>query len=214
MSLLRLMDGRLRWVLVFWLFVLSAVAYLDRVNVSIAAHSIQTAHQLSNVQLGWVFSAFVAGYALFQAPGGRLADRFGPRVVIGLGVAWWSVFTTLTALVPAGAAFPLAMLIAVRFLLGAGEAVIYPAANRMVANWIPSAVRGLDMKSSAAYSMLPFLAMAICSPLGGWISDRIAGRHGKRAGRCGVAAFGLDVGSLAWFAVDPYASLDDSAQMD
>jgi ACS family glucarate transporter-like MFS transporter len=316
-----LMNERLRWMLVFWLFVLSATAYLDRVNVSIAARAIQEEYRISNVELGWVFSAFVAGYALFQAPGGRLADRFGPRWVIGLGALWWSVFTVLTALVPTGAGFSLAMLVSVRFLLGAGEAVIYPSANRMVANWIPTAerglangvifagvgvgagitpplivyvmlhhgwrwsfytcalvgvcvgyiwyllardtprshprmgarelarieagipdsnapartlgwgaiagdrnllaitasyftvgyaayifhtwfftyltrVRGLDLKSSAVYSMLPFLAMAIGSPLGGGISDRIAARYGKRAGRCGVAAVSMALGAV------------------
>jgi ACS family glucarate transporter-like MFS transporter len=34
---------------------------------------------LSDIQLGWAFSSFVLGYALFQAPGGRMADRFGAR---------------------------------------------------------------------------------------------------------------------------------------
>ena len=65
------------------MFVISAIAYLDRVNISIAGHSIQQEFHLDNIQLGWVFSAFVAGYALFQAPGGRLADRFGPRKILG-----------------------------------------------------------------------------------------------------------------------------------
>src|SRR5262249_48347139 len=52
-------------------------------------------------------------------------------------------------------------------------------------------VRGLDLKASALYAMLPFLAMAVCSPLGGWIGDRMSKRHGKRAGRRGVALVGL-----------------------
>ena len=56
----------IRWLLVFWMFVMSAIAYLDRVNLSIAAKSITDEFHLSNVQLGWVFSAFVLGYALFQ----------------------------------------------------------------------------------------------------------------------------------------------------
>ena len=72
------LGNRTRWALIGWMFAISAIAYLDRVNISIAGHSIQREFRLDNVQLGWVFSAFVAGYALFQAPGGRLADRFGP----------------------------------------------------------------------------------------------------------------------------------------
>src|ERR1039458_9707301 len=95
------LRGRVRWVLIFWMFVISAIAYLDRVNISIAGHFIQEEFHLSNVQLGWVFSAFVLGYALFQAPGGRLADRFGPRRILLLAAVWWAIFTSLTALVPA-----------------------------------------------------------------------------------------------------------------
>jgi len=64
-----LFHGRLRWVLIFWMFAISAIAYLDRVNISIAGSSIEREFHLEHLQLGWVFSAFVLGYALFQAPG-------------------------------------------------------------------------------------------------------------------------------------------------
>ena len=79
----------IRWLLVFWLFVLSAVAYLDRVNLSIAGAKISDEFGVSNVRLGFVFSAFLLGYALFQTPAGWLADRFGPRRVLTAGVIWW-----------------------------------------------------------------------------------------------------------------------------
>ena len=92
---------RVRWFLVFWLFVLSAVSYLDRVNISIAGGAIVDAYHLTEVQLGNVFSALLAGYAVFQVIGGQLADSFGPRRVLTVGVVWWGVFTGLTALVPA-----------------------------------------------------------------------------------------------------------------
>jgi ACS family glucarate transporter-like MFS transporter len=136
-------TSRVRWFLVFWLFILSAVSYLDRVNISIAGGSIAEAYHLSDVQLGKVFSAMLVGYALFQTAGGRLADRFGPRRVLAGGVAWWGIFTALTALVPAKIASALFIFVAVRFLLGAGEAVIYPSANQFVARWIPTTERGI-----------------------------------------------------------------------
>jgi ACS family glucarate transporter-like MFS transporter len=59
-----------------------------------------------------------------------------------------------------------------------------------------SKVRGLNLKSSAAYSMLPFLAMATCSPLGGWIADMLTKRYGKRVGRCGVAVFAIALAAV------------------
>jgi len=136
-------TSNVRWFLVFWLFILSAVSYLDRVNISIAGGSIAEAYHLSDVQLGKVFSAMLVGYALFQTVGGRLADRYGPRRVLAGGVAWWGIFTALTALVPANIAGAIYVFVVVRFLLGAGEAVIYPSANQFIARWIPTAERGI-----------------------------------------------------------------------
>src|ERR1700752_4857491 len=323
---------RVRWLLVFWLFVLSAVSYLDRVNISIAGGAIVDAYHLTDVQLGKVFSALVAGYALFQPVGGYFADRFGPRRVLTGGVVWWGVFTALTALVPANLSGALLLFVGVRFLLGAGEAVIYPAANQFVTRWIPvrergiangwifagvgagagltpplityfmvhygwrssfwvcaligllagaiwyfaardipaehpqvsaselsviqsglttspvnsqslhnatdsvkvlvpwkrvmrtrevwavtisyfcygyvawiffswfyrylAKVRGLDLKASAFYSMLPFLAMLLCCLLGGTINDRLTKWHGPRVGRCGLAAVAIAVAGI------------------
>lgn len=136
-------TSHIRWLLVLWLFLLSAVSYLDRVNISVAAGSIADEYHLTDVQLGRVFSALLVGYAAFQTIGGRLADQFGPRRVLTAGVLWWGVFTALTALVPANIGGAFWSLIAVRFLLGAGEAVIYPSANHFIARWIPVRERGI-----------------------------------------------------------------------
>jgi len=135
--------GRVRWVLVFWLFVLGAVSFLDRVNISVAGMALAQEYHLSQVRLGTIFSAFLIGYALFQTPGGWLADKFGPRYVLTIGVAWWGIFTAMTASLPSQIAGALTYLILIRLLLGAGEAIIYPASNRFVSQWIPSQERGL-----------------------------------------------------------------------
>jgi ACS family glucarate transporter-like MFS transporter len=135
--------GRVRWYLVFWLFVLGAVSFLDRVNISIAGMALAQEYHLSQVRLGTIFSAFLIGYALFQTPGGWLADKFGPRYVLTIGVAWWGIFTALTASLPSQIAGALTYLILIRLLLGAGEAIIYPASNRFVSQWVPSQERGL-----------------------------------------------------------------------
>jgi len=129
--------------MVFWLFVLGAVSYLDRVNISIAGSAMADQYHLSQIRLGSIFSAFLLGYAAFQTPGGWLADKLGPRYVLTLGVAWWGAFTALTASLPASLAGAFFYLIAIRFLLGTGEAIIYPASNRFVSQWIPSQERGL-----------------------------------------------------------------------
>src|SRR5712691_8763817 len=136
-------SSHVRWFLIFWLFVLSAVSFLDRVNISIASNSIVEQYGFNNVQLGYIFSALRAGYALFQTVRGMLADRFGSRKVLAAGVLWWGIFTALTATVPSQVGHALLLFISVRFLLGAGEAVVYPASNHFVARWFPVQERGI-----------------------------------------------------------------------
>jgi MFS transporter, ACS family, glucarate transporter len=136
-------TSHVRWLLILWIFILSAIAFLDRVNIAIAGSIIASDYHLSNVQLGSVFSALLLGYALFQTVGGRLADSLGPRRVLAAGVLWWGVFTALTAAVPAGTTRALLWFVVIRFLLGAGEAVVYPASNQFVSCWIPAQERGL-----------------------------------------------------------------------
>jgi ACS family glucarate transporter-like MFS transporter len=72
-------------LLIFWMFVISAIAFLDRVNIGVAGTSMERAFGFDHVKFGIVASAFNWGYALFQAPGGRLADRFGPRWILAFG---------------------------------------------------------------------------------------------------------------------------------
>jgi len=180
-----------RWFLVFWLFVLSAVSYLDRVNISIAVGPIADAFRLTDVQLGPVFSAFSLGYALFQTVGGRLADRFGSRRVLTAGVLWWGVFTALTALVPANIAGALFFFITVRFLLGAGEAIIYPAANQFIARWIPVRERGIA-------NGLIFAGVGAGGGLTPYLITFITGHFGWRFSFWVCAIIGLIAG-IVWF---------------
>jgi ACS family glucarate transporter-like MFS transporter len=134
---------RKRFFLAFLLFVLSAISFLDRTNISIAGLQISKEYGLGNQHLGWIFSAFLIGYAGFQVPAGWLASRFGPRLVIAMGVVWWGIATALTTMIPTGFAQAVFLLIGIRFALGAGEAVIYPSANQFVARWVPERERGI-----------------------------------------------------------------------
>ena len=132
----------IRYLLVLWLLVLSAVAFVIRTNISIAGVQIRGEFNIDNTHLGWVFSAFLISYAAFQIPAGVLARKIGPRLLLMLGVVWWAVFTILTTLVPPGVVGALWILILVRFLLGAGAGVMYPAANQFVERWFPMEERG------------------------------------------------------------------------
>lgn len=186
-------SSQIRWVLTFWLFVLSAVAYLDRVNISIAGKLIATEYHFSQVQLGWIFSSFLAGYALFQTPGGRLADKLGARRILLLGVLWWGIFTALTAVVPSHLASALIAFMAVRFILGAGEAVIYPASNQFVSRWIPSSERGIA-------NGLIFSGVGVGAGFTPPLITYIMLRYGWRVSFAVCAVLGLIVG-IVWFLI-------------
>ena len=122
-----------RWRIVGLVFVIYVLMFIDRVNISIAAKYIMPEYGLTDVQFGWIFSAFVLGYALVQIPGGWLGDRFGPRRVLTWAIVWWSVFTAVTAL--AGELFLTSLVgvvgsfAVVRVLIGVGEAAAPPNGN-------------------------------------------------------------------------------------
>ncbi len=185
--------SQIRTFLVLWLFVLSAVAFLDRTNVSIAGPSIQRELGIDNLHLGWIFSAFLLGYAAFQIVGGWLACRFGPRRTLAAGVVWWGVFTALTTIAAPRLAHALMLLILVRFSLGAGEAVVYPASNQFVAQWIPVAERG---RANGWIFAGVGAGAGLSIPVLAWI----IAHDGWRASFWFCAALGVLVG-LAWYAM-------------
>ncbi|QDT69363.1 putative sulfoacetate transporter SauU [Planctomycetes bacterium MalM25] len=127
-----------RYWFVVGTFALSVLLYVDRACISAAKESMVGDLALDEKQWAWVLAAFSLGYALFQTPGGWLADRFGPRVLLTSVVALWSVFTGLT-----GAAIGLTTLIVARFAFGAGEAGAFPGMARAAYSWIPMNERGL-----------------------------------------------------------------------
>jgi ACS family glucarate transporter-like MFS transporter len=182
---------RVRLFLAFWLFVLSGIAFLDRTNISIAGLQIGQEFGLGNQRLGWIFSAFLIGYAGFQLPAGVLAARFGPRRVLTLGVLWWGVATALTALLPSNIPHALVLLMGIRFILGAGEAVIYPAANQFVARWVPQQERGF-------VNGLIFAGVGAGSGLTPPLLTWIILQHGWRAAFWFSAIIGFIAGAIWW----------------
>ncbi len=163
-------PARPRWGILALLFAISAVTYMDRVNISVTARQMMPAYGLTDQDMGYVFSAFVFGYALCQIPGGRLGDRWGARVVLACALVWWSLCTVLTAVV---ATLPLATvvgtvgaLVIVRFLLGVGESVALPNFNRAVADWMPPGQRGLGIGIAIGGIGI---GAAITPPLASWV---------------------------------------------
>ena len=125
----------------------SVLTYLDRLNIGIAGQFLREEYSLSLKTMGWVLGSFLFGYSITQIPGGYLSDRFGPRRVMIVAIAWWSVLTAATAIAPRlpvarwfGVAWSIAM---VRILIGIGEAPSSPSYTKVVANWMGHKRRGL-----------------------------------------------------------------------
>jgi ACS family glucarate transporter-like MFS transporter len=184
---------KIRWLLIGWLFILSAVAFLDRVNLSVAGTRLAADYHLSDVQFGLLSTVFLLGYAFLQTPAGWLADRWGPRRVLAGGVVWWGIFTALTAAVPTGLRSPFLFLLLARFLLGVGEAVMYPCSNQFVARWIPTQERGLA-------NGLIFAGVGVGSAVSPSLVTYIMIHHGWRSSFWICAVIGLAAG-LIWFLV-------------
>ena len=108
--------------------------------------------------------AFTLAYALFQVPGGWLADRFAPRRVLTVIIAYWSLFTMLTA-----AAWNAGSPIVIRFMFGTGEPGAFPGATRAFSRWLPSTERGFAQGITHSGRGSPARLLPPSSP-GSWFS--------------------------------------------
>jgi D-galactonate transporter len=124
--------SRVRWIVAGMMWAAIAINYIDRMVLSAAAPRIQSDFHLSAVQMGVVMSAFFWSYALLQLPAGMLADRFGQKKILGLAVLWWSLATAVT-----GFATGFKSLVALRVMLGIGEAGAYPSNAGIASRWFP-----------------------------------------------------------------------------
>ncbi len=127
---------RVRYKVLLLTFLTAFIMYMDRVCMGSAAPTIMKEFHLDKITMGWSSAAFNFAYALFQVPGGWMADRFGPRVVLAGAMTWWSIFTVAT-----GFSFSAISLALARFFFGMGEAAAFPAASRALVRWLPVAQR-------------------------------------------------------------------------
>jgi sugar phosphate permease len=171
-------PSRGRWYILLLISVMYLITYLDRVNISTAAPVISKEFGFDNITMGYIFSAFVWAYALFQVPGGWLSDRFGARKVLGSLVGYWSVMTAAT-----GLAFSATSFIVIRFLFGIGEAGAFPGATRAMQLWYPRQERGFvqgitHSASRAGAAIAPPIVLLIMINLGWRWSFYICGMIG------------------------------------
>ncbi|CAM3504752.1 MFS transporter [Zobellia roscoffensis] len=148
---------RKRYNILAMVFVTVVINYLDRSNISVAAFAMKEDIGLSNVQMGYVFSAFAWTYACLQIPGGIVADKLPTRILYSVMMALWSVATLIQGMVSSFGA-----LLGLRASIGIFEAPSYPINNLVVTKWFPENERA---SAIAIYTSGQFLGLAFLTPV-------------------------------------------------
>ena len=140
---------RVRYVVLGLTVAAYMITYMDRQILAVARPVIRDELGISLLTMGTITGAFRIAYALFQIPGGWFGDRFGARRSLSLIVAWWRLFTGLTAV-----AWNVASMLVIQVLFGMGEAGAFPIATRSLARWMRPTERGFAQGITHAGSRL------------------------------------------------------------
>jgi MFS transporter, ACS family, D-galactonate transporter len=162
-------PGR-RWRIAWLLGLGVLVNYFDRVNLSASHAALIAAFAISDVQFGYLSSAYNVTYCICQLPIGVILDRFGVRRVGRAGTFIWSLATFGGAVAPS-----LGALFGARFLLGVGEAPTFPASAKAVGHWFPPRERSL---ATALFDSAAKFSSVIGIPLMGLVLLKAGWRWG------------------------------------
>jgi ACS family glucarate transporter-like MFS transporter len=168
------------------MFLMNAVNYVDRTNLSVAASSIASTFQLSPVQLGYMFSSFLWTYLFCLIPAGLVVDRFGARKITAMALIIWSAGGILT-----GLASSFFLLLGSRLILGIGEAASYPSGSRIIREWAPKTERG---RAAAILNAGAYAGPALGGVFVGWLIPHV----GWRGSFWVTGAVGVCLGVFWW----------------
>ncbi len=156
-----------RYLLVVFTFSMSVLMYIDRACISTAKDDICSQFNLNYIQWAWIMAAFTLGYAIFQSPAGKWADTKGPRKVLSIIIAVWSLFTALTSF-----AWNFISMILIRFFFGAGEAGAFPTFSKVVYKWYPiqerGTIQGINFSGSRIGGAVAYPIVAALIAYMGW----------------------------------------------
>jgi len=180
--------GRFRWVICGLLFFATTINYIDRQVLGILAPDLQKEIGWTELDYGRIVIAFQVSYAVMMLAWGKILDRIGTKLGLGIAVAWWSVAAMATAFANSAMTFGF-----VRFLLGVGEAANFPASIKTVAEWFPKSERAFATGIFNSGTNIGAVVAPICVPL-------IAAAWGWRMAFILTGALGF-VWLIAWWAL-------------
>lgn len=150
-----------RYLILLLIFLATTFNYVDRATLSIASPAMRTDLGFDALTMGLAFSAFGWAYTALQVPGGLILDRYGARLVAGIGLILWSALTVMQGFVGT-VSFAFAALFVLRFLMGVAESPAFPANSRLTVMWFPTHERGL---ATAIFQSAQYFALAAFTPL-------------------------------------------------
>ncbi|HHG0625662.1 TPA: MFS transporter [Klebsiella pneumoniae] len=148
---------KVRFFILFMVFISVVINYMDRSNLSIAGPHIAADFGLSTIEMGYIYSAFGWTYAFLQIPGGLIVDKVVPRVLYTVMLVGWSVMTILM-----GVAQGFLALFGLRLAVGVFEVPSFPTNNKVVTAWFPEHEKG---KAIAIYTSGQFVGVAFLTPV-------------------------------------------------
>jgi len=185
---LALPPERRRWLIVAIIFVALVFNYLDRQIVAILKPVLKAEFQLDDAGYAFLLNLFTVSYAVMYPVSGWLVDRFGPRIVMGMGVVGWSL-----ACIGGGLSRSVGAFGSFRAMLGLAEPTNYPAQLKVVTIWFPGRLRATANSLCVAGGSIGAI---VAPPLVAWVA--IA--HGWRTVFFASGAIGLLI-ALAWWLV-------------
>ena len=172
----------LRWWIATLLVGAAVLNYVDRQTLSALAPTIQADLQMDDRAYANVVNLFLVAYTIAYLVSGRIADLMGTRASMVLFVVWWSVANMLTA-----AAQGVQSMGVFRFLLGLGEAGVWPAASKAVSEWFPAKERALaiglyTMGATLGATLAPYIVIPLATHAWGQTLPGVASFLGQGAG--------------------------------
>ncbi len=190
-----------RWRVFVLIAAASFVAYVLRGSISIATPAMIQDLALSEIQFGWIVSAFLWSYTICQFPGGIFGDKVGPRKALTLIAVFSSFGLILTAAVPGPAVVSggvvLGLMMLVRFLNGIVHGPVFPVINVAVSRWFPIGGWALPTGLSSSGLTLGFAATA---PVVTWMVQDF----GWRASFLILAPLGFVLAGVWWWYARDY----------
>ena len=149
-------KGSFRWIVIFLLFYITVINYIDRSAIAFAIGDIKVDLGLATTEIGLILGAFGLGYAVTTFLGGIAVDRWGARVVLLVAAVLWSASIGMT-----GLAGGFLTLYVARTVLGVAEGPDFPALTGAVSHWLAPHERAIALGNTLV--AVP-IALAIGAP--------------------------------------------------